>query len=95
MPPLRERPGDVPALAYHSLAAAAQVHRRASVTISPKAVRWLQAQPWPGNVRQLKQLVERTLLMTDSDRARGRGLRAAGAMEGRGAPAMPCRLPGR
>ena len=66
VPPLRERSGDVPALARHFLATAAQAYGRASVTINPKALRWLQAQPWPGNARQLKQYVERTLLMTDS-----------------------------
>jgi DNA-binding NtrC family response regulator len=65
VPPLRERAGDVPALAQHFLAAAAQVYGRASAAIGPKAMRWLQGQAWPGNVRQLKQLVERTLLMTD------------------------------
>jgi DNA-binding NtrC family response regulator len=82
VPPLRERPGTSrPAL--HS--------RRgrpgppaASVTISPKAVRWLQAQPWPGNVRQLKQLVERTLLMTDSAVLEAEDFARPGEMEGRG-----------
>jgi len=85
VPPLRERPGDVPALARHFLAAAAQVYRRASVTISPKALRWLQAQPWPGNARQLKQLVERTLLMTDSTVLEAEDFARPGEMEGRGA----------
>jgi DNA-binding NtrC family response regulator len=84
VPSLRERVGDVPALAHHSLAAAAQLHRRASVTISAKAVRWLQAQPWPGNVRQLKQLVERTLLMTDSAVLEAEDFARPGEMEGRG-----------
>jgi DNA-binding NtrC family response regulator len=86
VPPLRERPGDVPALARHFLAAAAQVYRRASVTISPKALRWLQAQPWPGNARQLKQLVERTLLMTDSTVLEAEDFARPGEMQARAVP---------
>jgi two-component system, NtrC family, response regulator len=68
LPPLRERSGDILALANHFLATAAQVYRRGNVTLAPAAVQWLQTQRWPGNVRQLKQVLERALLMTDRDR---------------------------
>jgi two-component system NtrC family response regulator len=86
VPPLRERPGDVPALAHHFLAAAAQGYDRATVTISPQALRWLQAQPWPGNARQLKQLVERTLLMTDGAVLEAEDFKHPGEMAARAAP---------
>ena len=86
VPSLRERPGDVPALAHHFLAAAAQVYGRATATISPKAVRWLQAQPWPGNARQLKQLVERTLLMTDGAVLEAEDFARPGEMETHAVP---------
>jgi two-component system NtrC family response regulator len=33
------------------------------VTLAPQALDWLSAQPWPGNIRQLKQTLERTLLL--------------------------------
>jgi DNA-binding NtrC family response regulator len=33
------------------------------VTITPQALEWLSAQPWPGNIRQLKQTLERTVLL--------------------------------
>jgi two-component system, NtrC family, response regulator len=83
VPPLRERPGDVPALAHHFLAAAAQGYGRGTATISPQALRWLQAQQWPGNARQLKQLVERTLLMTDGAVLEAEDFARPGEMEAR------------
>jgi len=36
--------------------------------LTPAAARWLQAQPWPGNVRQLQQAVERAVLVDTRDR---------------------------
>jgi two-component system NtrC family response regulator len=67
IPPLRERPGDVPALAEHFLRAAARVYGRDALTIAERALRWLQGLPWPGNVRQLKHLVERAVLVGARD----------------------------
>jgi DNA-binding NtrC family response regulator len=68
LPPLRERPDDIPVLASRFLQTAAQVYRREALTLSDTAQRWLQAQPWPGNVRQLRQWVERTVLVSTRDR---------------------------
>jgi two-component system NtrC family response regulator len=68
LPPLRERRGDIPALARHFLDASSQVYRRgAEVAISDKALAWLQGQSWPGNIRQLKQTLERAVLVLDGD----------------------------
>src|SRR5262249_44941069 len=61
LPPLRERRGDVPALARCFLDASARTYRRGPVEITGKALTWLQDQPWPGNVRQLKQTLERAV----------------------------------
>ncbi len=63
LPPLRQRPGDIPQLARHFALGAAHVYRR-DLEIEAAALGWLQALPWPGNIRQLKQLVERTALMS-------------------------------
>src|SRR6185295_6177992 len=52
LPPLRERPEDIPVLASRFLHTAAQVYERDPLTLSEAAQRWLQSQPWPGNVRQ-------------------------------------------
>jgi two-component system, NtrC family, response regulator len=68
LPPLRERPSDVPVLASRFLHTAAQVYRRDPLTLSPAAGRWLQAQPWPGNVRQLRQWVERAVVVGTGER---------------------------
>ena len=68
LPPLRERPDDIPLLASRFLQAAAAAYRREAVVLTPAAARWLQAQPWPGNVRQLQQAVERAVLVEHGDR---------------------------
>jgi DNA-binding NtrC family response regulator len=67
LPPLRERPTDIPLLAAHFLDNMAKVYRRSSLSISDAALRWLEGLPWPGNIRQLKHLIERTILVTGKD----------------------------
>src|SRR3954470_23460699 len=62
LPPLRERSEDIPILASRFLHTAAQVYRRDPLTLTPAALRWLRSQAWPGNVRQLRQSVERAVL---------------------------------
>ena len=68
LPPLRERPDDIPILASRFLQTAGEVYRRDPLTLSAAANSWLQAQPWPGNVRQLRQWVERAVLVSTRDR---------------------------
>ena len=63
MPPLRERRSDIPLLAKHILAAVAHDYGVADATLHAQALEWLCAQSWPGNIRQLKQTLERTLLL--------------------------------
>jgi two-component system, NtrC family, response regulator len=63
LPPLRERPGDIPLVAERFLTATAALYGRENVTISPAALKWLQLQPWNGNFRQLKHAIERALLV--------------------------------
>lgn len=64
LPPLRERTGDIPLLARHFLSNLATVYRKEELTISASALDWLQGLEWPGNVRQLKHLIERTVLIS-------------------------------
>jgi two-component system NtrC family response regulator len=67
LPPLRERPDDIPLLASRFLQTVGQVYRRATLTMGEGTRRWLQAQPWPGNIRQLRQWVERAVVVSTRD----------------------------
>ncbi len=94
LPPLRERASDIPALANHFLATAAQVYKRGNVSLEPGAVQWLQGQRWPGNVRQLKQVLERALLMTDRASLAAQDFASSLDREAPGAPRDPLPQPG-
>lgn len=63
VPPLRDRPEDVVALAEHLLGRLAAVHSRAGVKFADDALAALAAFAWPGNVRELKNAIERALVM--------------------------------
>jgi len=63
LPPLRERRGDVPPLAAHFLRRACEAYRVEVESIAPRAMEWLKSQTWPGNIRQLRQLIERAVLI--------------------------------
>ncbi|UCF94982.1 MAG: sigma-54-dependent Fis family transcriptional regulator [Desulfobacterales bacterium] len=66
IPPLRERPEDIALLVNHFLTAIGKVYRRPGITVSEAGLQWLQKSQWPGNIRELKQLVERTVLLSSS-----------------------------
>ena len=63
LPALRDRRSDIPLLAEHIITAVSHQYGLEPVTITPQALEWLSAQPWPGNIRQLKQTLERTVLL--------------------------------
>jgi DNA-binding NtrC family response regulator len=67
VPPLRERPADVPALARHFLARFAAEEGKRIRLITPEALRLLMAFRWPGNIRQLENMVFRAVVLTESD----------------------------
>ena len=85
MPPLRERRDDIPILATRFLQAVGQVYRREDVRISADALAWLTNQPWPGNVRQFRQAIERTVLVTDKPVLDAADFQATSEMEPRDA----------
>jgi two-component system response regulator FlrC len=62
VPPLRERPADLPALAEFFVARFARANGRPATTISPSAMAILQSHAWPGNVRELENVMHRAVL---------------------------------
>jgi len=67
VPPLRERREDIPLLARHFMARGAEAARIAGRDFGEDALAALQAYPWPGNVRQLRNVVDWLLIMTPGD----------------------------
>ncbi len=63
LPPLRERAEDIPLLVRHFADKACEQNRLARIEITPDAMTYLKTLPYPGNIRELKGLVERTMLM--------------------------------
>jgi DNA-binding NtrC family response regulator len=67
IPPLRERSGDIPALARHLLARIARQPGLRGLGITDVAMELLSAYPWPGNVRQLQNALFRAAVLCDGD----------------------------
>jgi two-component system NtrC family response regulator len=67
VPPLRERRDDIPLLTEHFLGHFCRRHNRPLKRLSGEALRGLAHHPWPGNVRQLKNLIERLVVIVQSD----------------------------
>ncbi len=66
LPPLRQRRADIRRLADHFLAQCAHTYGRGDVALTEEAYRWLDTQPWPGNIRQLRQVIERAVLVSEA-----------------------------
>ncbi len=67
LPPLRERRDDIPRLASHILSKFNQRLGKQVTTIGASAMGALRDYPWPGNIRELENVLERTLLFSSSD----------------------------
>ena len=65
LPPLRERREDVPLLARHFLTKLCSEMKRPLMTLTPAALRALEAYDWPGNVREMENVIERSVALTD------------------------------
>ena len=71
LPPLRERTNDIPALADHFLRQACRRARRAVPAVGAEALQLLQSYPWPGNVREMENELERAVALADTGRPLG------------------------
>ncbi len=67
LPPLRERPEDIAALSVFFLDQSAAANRAETKCFTPEALKILAAHPWPGNIRELKNVVERVCVMCDEE----------------------------
>jgi two-component system, NtrC family, response regulator AtoC len=67
LPPLRERGADLDSLAVHFVAHYAREHGRGVRAIAEEVFSLLHAHPWPGNVRQLRNAMERAVVMADGE----------------------------
>lgn len=76
LPSLRERPKDIPLLVDFFINNLKEIYKRPSLSISPEAMKWMMQLPLPGNIRQLKNLVERTILVSKNDRLQVEDLRS-------------------
>lgn len=63
VPPLRERPDDIPLLLAHYLKVFSEENKLPPLTLEPGAIRTLQAYPWPGNIRELRNFAENAVVL--------------------------------
>ena len=86
VPPLRDRRADILPLADHLLAIVRSVHGRPGATLSDSARRMLAGYDWPGNIRELRNALERAVVFTRSDKLEpdnfSENIRAAGGAVG-------------
>jgi two-component system response regulator HydG len=68
VPPLRDRPDDIPLLMEHFIQRAAKRHGKKITGVTPDARRVLLGYEWPGNVRQLRNAIENMVVLAESDK---------------------------
>jgi NtrC-family two-component system response regulator AlgB len=67
LPPLRERPEDVRIIAEHYLERFSRINRKKTLRLSDEALEVLQQYPWPGNIRELLNAIERGTVLTGGE----------------------------
>jgi len=67
LPPLRERLDDIPALALHLIARHLKRDTVPASMVPPETIRALQAHTWPGNIRELANVLEHALILSDGE----------------------------
>ncbi len=67
LPPLRNRPEDIPLLVSHFVKAFARRMGKPIRFVPPETIAALSGYPWPGNIRELQNLIERAVIRSDND----------------------------
>jgi DNA-binding NtrC family response regulator len=65
LPPLRERADDIPRLVTFYVDLYNQEFKKKIRGVTPAAMEWIQKHPWPGNIRELRNAIERAMLLSD------------------------------
>ena len=65
VPPLRERASDIPAIACHFMRKYGTIYNKNLSEITPEAMRAIMENPWPGNIRELENVMERAVLLSN------------------------------
>jgi DNA-binding NtrC family response regulator len=91
LPPLRERRGDIPILVRRFIREFAKTHDRQFRGIAPEALQRLVNAPWPGNVRQLRNLIESMVVLAPGSEIRAADI-PSDVLEGPGSSLLPMRL---
>jgi DNA-binding NtrC family response regulator len=74
IPPLRDRPGDIPLLARYFVDRYCRELQKKAVTLAPSAIEAMLAYGWRGNVRELQNCIERAVILTEGDAIHARHL---------------------
>jgi DNA-binding NtrC family response regulator len=74
VPPLRDRPGDIPLLARYFVERFCRDMKKKPLTLSPGALEQLVSYRWPGNVRELQNCIERAVILSEGDAIQSRHL---------------------
>src|SRR5947208_1134664 len=85
IPPLRDRPDDIPMLAKHFIDRFSRDLNKKPLTLAPSAVQELHDYAWPGNVRELQNCIERAVILSEGDTIHARHL----SLSFREAPLQP------
>ena len=67
LPPLRERSGDIPLLAEHFLSIYNRKYNRENLIFEPETLKRLENYSWPGNIRELKHSIERSVILCEGN----------------------------
>ncbi len=84
LPPLRDRAGDVPHLVKHYIDVFNQEFRRNVQRLASGTMKLLESHSWPGNIRELRNAVERAMLLTDAEELHPKDFQMLSAPEGLG-----------
>ncbi len=66
VPPLRQRTGDIPTLAAHFIEKYNQQNQTTVEGLNPSALNWLMKNEWPGNIRELENIIHRAVILAET-----------------------------